>query len=190
MLFNRRDRPSFATRALNFLWPRAGLKRSTRYFAHRIRRIPGSPYAIAAGFASGAAVSMLPFPGFHFLLAGLVAWGLRSSIVASAIGTIVGNPWTFPFIWLWLFKLGNRMMGSESSLADHDISMGYLWEHPLQLLLPMLVGGLPTAIVTWFVFFWLVRRMVARYQDGRRKRLLAAAVNTRARRGIETGSGV
>ena len=188
MLFNRRVRPGFAARLRNFLWPRSGLMRSTQYFAHRVRRIPGSPYAIAAGFACGAAVSMMPFPGFHFLLAGLFAWALRSSIVAAAIGTVVGNPWTFPFIWLWIFKLGNWMMGADSSLAGHEISMGYLWAHPWQLLMPMVVGGVPTAIVTWFVFFWPIRRMVAQYQGLRRRRLLVAANNTRARRGAETGN--
>lgn len=188
MLFNRRSRPGFATRLRNFLWPRSGLRRSTRYVAHRVRRIPGSPYAIAAGFACGAAVSMTPFPGFHFLLSGMLAWSLRASIVAAAIGTVVGNPWTFPFIWLWIFKLGNWMMGTDSSLAGHEISMGYLWDHPWQLLAPMVAGAVPTAIVTWFVFFWVIRRMVGRYQELRRQRLQVAAINTRARRGVETGS--
>ena len=68
MLFDRRVKPTFLEKARNMLWPRSGLRRSTRYLTHHVKRMPGSPYAIAAGFACGASVSMLPFPGFHFLL--------------------------------------------------------------------------------------------------------------------------
>lgn len=188
MLFNRRVKPTFGRRMRDFLWPRAGLRRSGRYIAHRVGRMPGTPYGIAAGFACGAAVSMTPFPGFHFVLAGLLAWGLRASIIASAIGTVVGNPWTFPLIWLWIFKLGTWMLGADGDLAAHEISMGYLWQHPWQALLPMVVGAVPTAIATWFLFFWVIRRMVARYQVVRRQRLSRAASVRRARGVVEQGS--
>jgi hypothetical protein len=182
VLFDRRVKPTFGQKLRNFVWPSAGLRRSTRYIAHRVRRIPGSPYAIAAGFACGAAVSMTPFPGFHFLLSALLAWALRSSIIASAIGTVVGNPWTFPFIWLWILELGNWMTGRDNALASHNITMQFLWHHPLDLLLPMLIGSIPTALITWFVFFWPIRRMVATYQLHRRNRLEEAANAERARR--------
>jgi hypothetical protein len=35
----------------------------------------------------------------HFVLSALLAYIARANIIASAIGTVVGNPWTFPFIW-------------------------------------------------------------------------------------------
>ena len=73
-----------------------GLKRTLKYWLHRISRIPDSTYAISAGIAFGASISFTPFVGLHFILAGLLAWVFRANIIASAIGTIVGNPWTFP----------------------------------------------------------------------------------------------
>ena len=69
----------------------------------RLKRLQGTPYSIATGFACGVAISFTPFIGFHMILAALTAWLIRGNIIASAIGTIVGNPWTFPFIWLAVF---------------------------------------------------------------------------------------
>lgn len=175
MLFDRRVKRTFAQKARNFLWPQSGLRRSARYLTHRVKRMPGTPYAIAAGFACGAAVSMTPFPGFHFLISALFAWLLRGSIVVSAMGTVVGNPWTFPFIWVWLFNFGNWILGTSGHMAGHEVTMSYLWDHPLEVLLPMTVGSAPTALVTWFAFYWPIRRMVEAYQSGRRARLANAA---------------
>jgi uncharacterized protein HemY len=35
----------------------------------------------------------------------------------------------------------------------------------------MTVGGVPTAVVVWFLFFWPIRGMVAEYQRARRWRV-------------------
>jgi uncharacterized protein (DUF2062 family) len=110
------------------------------------------------------------------LISGLLAWMIGGSILASAIGTAVGNPWTFPFIWLWIFNLGNWILGSSSVISAEDITLGYLLDHPLDILFPMLVGSVPTGIVTWIIFFWPVRRMVGSYQSHRRARLAGKAV--------------
>ncbi|MDX1486110.1 MAG: DUF2062 domain-containing protein, partial [Alphaproteobacteria bacterium] len=174
--FDRRHKPSLGDKTRNLLWPRSGWGRATRYIAHRVRRIPGSPYAIAAGFACGAAVSMTPFPGFHFLLSGLLAWAIGGSVLASAIGTAVGNPWTFPFIWLWIYKCGSWILGSSSELAGEAITLSFLLDHPMDVFLPMLMGSLPTAAIAWMVFFWPIRRMVASYQSHRQNRLAQRAL--------------
>jgi uncharacterized protein (DUF2062 family) len=187
VLFDRRHKPTLGHKVRNLIWPRAGLRRATLYMGHRMRRIPGTPYAIAAGFACGAAISMTPFPGLHFVLSALLAWGMRASIISSAIGTAVGNPWTFPFIWLWTFEFGHWLIGSDSALTQQTITLQYLWDHPLDLLLPMLVGSIPTAIVIWFAFYWPLKRMVKTYQLHRRHRLAAVAQAQRDRRPPEIG---
>lgn len=176
MLFDRRAKPSLGRQARNLIWPRSGWRRAWRYLVHRVRRIPGSPYAIAAGFACGAAISMTPLPGFHFVLAALIAWVIGGSVVASAIGTAMGNPWTFPLIWLWIFKLGNWILGSGSTLGAHEITLSYLLENPLEIFLPMIVGSIPTAFAIWLTFFLMIRQMVRSYQRHRRKRLAAGAL--------------
>ncbi len=83
MLFRARRKPAIADRLRQFIWPRSGWRRAFSYVAHRLARLPGTPYSIAAGFACGAAISFTPFLGLHFVLAGLLAWALGANIIAA-----------------------------------------------------------------------------------------------------------
>ena len=145
-------------------------------------RLPGSPYYVAAGFACGAAISFTPFVGTHLVLGCLLAWILRSSMLASAVGTFVGNPWTFPFIWIWIYKLGHWIIDKPGLKAEHldftrffghivdaalSLDMVYLFKTAWPVLWPMVVGGIPSAIVAWFISYFLLKPMVAAYQHRR-----------------------
>ena len=89
-MFRRRIPHGWYRRIRDFFWPRSGWRRSSTYVAHRIGRLPGTSYSIAAGFACGAAVSFTPLIGFHFALAALLALLVRGNLLASALGTAVG----------------------------------------------------------------------------------------------------
>ncbi|WP_282609010.1 DUF2062 domain-containing protein [Pelagibius sp. Alg239-R121] len=171
-MFQRRNPLPWAARIAQLIWPTQGWRRAGSYVAHRLRRLPGTPYRIAAGFASGAAVSFTPFIGLHFVLAGLLAMLLRGNLMAAAIGTVVGNPWTFPFIWWWIYGLGTWILGGNGTngLPD-ELTFSYIFDNPLKVLVPMVVGAVPTATLAWFLCFWPLRRMVDRYQTARLKRL-------------------
>jgi hypothetical protein len=171
-MFGRRNPLPVHHRVWSVVWPKAGWRRASRYMAHRVRRLPGTPYRIAAGVASGAAVSFTPFIGLHFVAAALLALLLRGNVVASAIGTAVGNPWTFPFIWTWIYTLGQWLMGADAaSDFPATLDMDYIFERPLDVLWPMTLGALPTAVVVWIVIFWPVRGAVAEYQHVRHLRI-------------------
>ena len=137
---------------------------------HRVRRLPGTPHGVAVGFACGAAISFTPFIGFHFALAALLTWSVGGNILASAIGTAVGNPWTFPFIWIWCYRLGSWMLGSGHVDLPADLSLTFIFDNPGRVLLPMFLGSLPTALVVWIAFYCPVRRMVEGYHRRRLRR--------------------
>lgn len=186
-MFLRRQKLSIFSRARQFFWPSAGWHRSTRYVFHRVARIPGSAYSLAAGFACGAAISFTPFIGLHFVLSALLALLIRANVLASAIGTVVGNPWTFPFIWVGVFNVGNWIMRidgtdaervdflgvlTESMGAFHRLDFQYLAETSGPILLPMVVGAVPVSIVAWFLFYFMLRPMISKYQAARHHRRL------------------
>ncbi|MDP6352187.1 MAG: DUF2062 domain-containing protein [Alphaproteobacteria bacterium] len=182
-MFRRRDHLPVGRRLLNVLWPRSGWIRAWTYLAHRVSRLPGSPYSIAAGFACGVAISFTPFLGFHFLLAALGAWLLGGNLLASAIGTVAGNPWTFPLIWLTTYKIGKYLLGlRDPASLPAQLSMAYIWEHPGAVMLPMTIGGLILGAAVWAISFWLVHRLIDRYRLLRRARLRRLA-RRRAKRG-------
>src|SRR3546814_18720031 len=122
-MFKRRIPLPFHRRARSFLGPRGGWRRSGTYVAHRLRRLPGPPYRIAAGFASGAAISFTPFIGLHFVLATLLALCIRGNILAPALGTTVGNPCTLPLICMQTDSLGHwlRRCGQGFPLQPEDV---------------------------------------------------------------------
>jgi uncharacterized protein len=188
-MFRRRDKPSFIKRCCNFLWPRMGWSRTGNYWAHRVSRLPGSVYSIAGGFACGAAVSFTPFVGLHFILGGILAWLMRANIISSAIGTAIGNPWTFPFIWVWIYNLGVWMGFGAKGQHDEDVDFAALFGHVQEAALkfdlnylvetawpifgPMLMGSIPTAIATWFLFYYLVKYIINSYRQSRVERVQA-----------------
>ena len=88
-MFKRRHPLRLIRRVREFVWPRGGWRRAALYIVHRLGRLPGTPYRVAAGFACGAAVSFTPFMGFHFVGAALLALLIRGNVIASAIGTAI-----------------------------------------------------------------------------------------------------
>ncbi len=170
-MFRRRGQQGWGSRLRDFVWPQSGFRRASTYVLHRVRRLPGSPYSIAAGFACGAAMSFTPYMGFHILGGGLLAWLIGGNVIAAAIGTVVGNPWTFPFIWIGVYRLGCLMTGCDAGEAlPDDLTLAYIFDNATAILLPMSVGAIPATVVAWFAFYWPVRELVADYQILRRRR--------------------
>ncbi|MBT5767742.1 MAG: DUF2062 domain-containing protein [Kordiimonadaceae bacterium] len=185
-MFRRRKKQSFLIKVREFLWPSAGWRRAGHYMKHRLARIDGSPYAIAAGFASGAAVSFTPFVGFHFIFAAIIAWIVRGNILTSAIGTAVGNPWTFPFIWAASYNVGINLLGGTATndlMGQLDKVFGNftivdLVNDPLNALgpfletifFPMLLGGTIIGASLWFFIYWPIYKLVSEYKIKQLKR--------------------
>ena len=181
-MFQRKKKKSVSEIILNFIWPSIGWKRLLKFWMIRISRLPGSVYSISAGFACGAAISFTPFIGLHFILGALMAWCIRSSIVASAIGTAVGNPWTFPFIWTWTHNLGlwmgfdaQRIVSNDGSISEFFFDEAYkaildfdfilIGETIWPIIGPMLLGCLPTVIFVWVLFYFLIRALITYYRQ-------------------------
>lgn len=173
MLFRRRHRLTVFHRLRAGLWPTRTWARSTRYVMFRIWRLRATPYAIAAGCAAGVFVSFTPFMGLHFILAATIAWILRGSLIASAFGTFVGNPLTFPFIWFAAYEFGNWILGERSKNLHIDLSDGIFtssFEKLWPLIKPMTVGGVPLGLVAALISYYIVRRAVEAYQEKKRRR--------------------
>ena len=174
MLFRRRESQSLLARLRTAVWPRHSWSRSARYFGKRVLRLSGSPHAVAAGVAAGVFASFTPFIGLHFIVSFIFAFIVGGNMLAAAMGTFVGNPLTFPFIWASTYSLGSHILGQSNSVALHEIhyalahrSIDLLWP----IIAPMLVGalpiGLPIAVTFYVVTFFAVRT----FRDLRRERL-------------------
>jgi uncharacterized protein (DUF2062 family) len=173
-MFRRRSPQSFLERTRQYIWPRNGWVRAFKYTWQRLLRLDGSAEAIAMGLAVGAFVSASPFLGLHFILSGIIAWLIGGNIIASAVGTWVGNPVTFPFIWLATYRIGHALLGTEGT---HNLSQGLsfsmLIEKPMELLqpviIPMTVGGVLVGLALAVAVYYPSRSMIRVFQNQRRK---------------------
>lgn len=181
MLFRRRKPADWWERTRTLLWPRRSFWRSAQYFVKRVLRLTATPHAIAAGVAAGVFVSFLPYLGFHFLLAAAFAWLMAGNIIASAFGTAIGNPLTFPFIWASSYKLGCAILGTNAVHGEQPIQLGRMlhrlefWQLWEPLLKPMTVGGIPIGMVFAVSLYFLTRWGVAAFRRQRQNRLLEKA---------------
>ena len=179
-----------------FLWPRMGWARAGRYYMYRVRRLTATPHAIAIGFACGAFASFTPFMGFHLLLCIGLAYVLRGHLVASVIGTVVGNPLTFPMIWLATYNFGKEILGVSGSSAyaersfDNSQSMMDLltgsFDQAWPVISSMTIGGLALGIPVAVLCYIIVRCGVAGFQRKRRNAL--SNVTARQLRGAKVPS--
>lgn len=176
-MFKRRNRLGLADRAREWLSPRKGWRRGFEYLGHRVQRLPDTPHRIALGLACGAMASFTPFFGFHFVIAALLAWAAGGNMLASAFGTFIGNPATFPLIAGASLWMGSLLTGAH--VHERAFSLGAVFsdihEFLHTLFLPYLVGGVLPGLAASAATYWVARSLVAAYQSRRRAKLMKRA---------------
>jgi uncharacterized protein len=169
-MFRRRNPIPLWRRLRGWLWPEIGWRRLGIYLVKRVTRLPGTPHSLAAGFACGTAISFTPFVGFHSVLSVLASFVVRGNYLAALVGTLVGNPWTFPLIWLITYQLGHYLLGSAPSRAAPAPELTGRWHEFRGLIWPMTVGGVALGLVAGLVTYFPLVRLITVYQEARRRR--------------------
>lgn len=188
MLFKRAKAVGFGDRLRCLFWPRRSWTRSAQYVLLRLKRLPSSPHRIALGAAAGVFAVFTPFLGAQLMLAGVIAWVMRGSLLASFLASFVGNPLTYPIIWFATFNLGNVLIGAKATtqLVDLRGKATALWDsiingslegaaHALEslwpIVKPMVVGSLPLGAFAAILCYVGVRRLIAAAQLRKRQRV-------------------
>jgi uncharacterized protein (DUF2062 family) len=190
MVSKRRTKPTFSKR----------MRRRAEYLGYRIRRLPDNPHRIALGLSCGVYASFTPFFGLHVFVAMGLAKLLRANVAAGLIGTVAGNPLTFPLIASLALSLGRRILGYGLTGRDfHRIVRAFsealvgLWQSILSLFgigesqwqklslflndifWPYFVGGLLPGLIAAIAVYYITRPLIGAFQSRRRAKLLARA---------------
>ena len=170
-IFKPRKSPGFWKKSREFLWPSMGWERTVYYFWHRIFRTGDSVYKITAGLACGTSVSWTPLLGTHLLQAFILSRLVKGNVFTGLLGTLIGNPWTFPFMFFIAYKLGiciftalgiTDMMHLTETTAfsllidDPSAFWDFLLSKPLGFFLPLLTGGYICAFLCWFITYGIM----------------------------------
>ena len=192
-MFRRRERRSIFRFFYEVIFSLKGISRAIEYVGIRLKRIPDTPHKISLGMSCGIFASFTPLFGLHFIIAGLLSYLLRANVLASLIGTFVGNPITFPIITVFNLKLGEWIIGnSEYSSGDGGkifegfldfifliyksfFTEGSIGENNVPrmneflngVFIPYSLGGLILGIFIAVISYFLLRPLVATYQKKR-----------------------
>ncbi len=146
----------------------------------KIRHLSGSSKSVAEGLATGVSVSFTPFVGFHLIISMIISKICHQNGVAAAIGTIAGNPFTFPFIWYATYQTGTFMLKQDSKYIqidfidlfkktfnavirlDFNTFLGDIWP----ILYPMIIGCIPFVIISWLTVTLTVERYINKIKEG------------------------
>ena len=192
-MFKRRERRSILRFFYEVIFSFKGISRAIEYVTIRLKRIPDTPHKISLGMSCGIFASFTPLFGLHFLIAGLLSYLLRANVLASLIGTFVGNPITFPIITVFNLKLGEWILGSseyssgdggkifegfldfifliyksfftEGSIGENNVPR--MKEFLNGVFIPYSLGGLILGIFIAVISYFLLRPLVATYQKKR-----------------------
>ena len=192
-MFKRRERRSIFRFFYEVVFSLKGITRAIEYVGIRLKRIPDTPHKISLGMSCGIFASFTPLFGLHFLIAGLLSYVLRANVLASLIGTFIGNPITFPIITVFNLKLGEWILGSneyssgdggkifegfldfifliyksfftEGSIGENSVPR--MNEFLYGVFIPYSLGGLILGISIAIISYFLLRPLVSTYQKKR-----------------------
>ena len=153
------------------------LQKSYQKIIEKLLGLKGNPKSIAKGFATGVAISFTPFVGFHILLCLIITSITKENKIASTLGTIAGNPWTFPFIWYITLHLGCIINGDDIDASSIDFKLFFsklyhaiialdfdlFIRDILPIFIPMFVGSIPCFIVVWIVVYHAIYKVLRKY---------------------------
>lgn len=159
MLFKRKNKRALWKRALDYLWPKMGIKRTAIYYKHRVLRIPAGSHSIALGLAAGICVSWTPTFGTHLIQVFLFCLLFRANFFAGMLSSLIGNPWTFPALMWTSYQVGVAilsLLGFHNLIPEDDGSTFFenFGDTPFRVYTPTLIGGYILAVGTFpFVYF-------------------------------------
>ncbi len=146
-------------------------KRRFRLLYLKLMRLKGQPDEVAGGMAIGIFVGMTPTVPLHTVLAVAIAFLLKKSKLAAAVGAWIANPLLLPLIYLLDYKVGRIVIGKNlPSLAVSNFGLSHLMKLGWEISYPMLIGGLVTGALFGIPSYFITKRVVILYREKRRKR--------------------
>jgi len=143
-------------------------KQKINEFIKRVKQLKGDPNFIATGMAIGIFVGITPTFPFHTILAIGLAYILRASKAAAAIGVWIGNPLTIPFIYMGSYKTGALILGTSLPFDAKYTTFTELTKLGLKATIALLTGGVIIGIPFAAASYFITRRLVKKFRSRRR----------------------
>ena len=128
-------------------------------------KLDDPPHKLALAFALGVFVAFSPTIGMHIVSCFLLAWIFRVSKVVVLSASFINNPWTVVPLYGFCIWFGIKITGADAPvphIAWNELTFStvyfvlkpYLWS----FIVGTLVLGTAAAVLSYFAFYWAVRR--------------------------------
>jgi len=133
-----------------------------RQFIIRFKELNGDPHYVALGMAIGVFIGVTPTIPFHTVLALFLAFVLRGSKAAAAIGVWFSNPLTIPFFYKGSYDLGMSILGNSAPFGTEYESILELLKLGANVTIAMVTGGIILGIFPGIAAYFITRKIFIR----------------------------
>ncbi len=134
-------------------------KYSIREFIKNAKTLQGDPHYVALGMAIGVFVGITPTIPLHTVIAVALAFVLKGSKPAAAIGVWFANPITIPLFYWASYKIGMFLLGKSIPFDVQYESIGKLLQLGLDVTVAMIAGGAILGILPGIAAYFLTRKI-------------------------------
>jgi hypothetical protein len=124
----------------------------------RVKDFHGDPHFVAMGMAIGVFVAATPSMPFQTVIAVALAFILRSSKAAAAIGVWLSNPITFPVFYLASYKVGTLLFGI-SEVYNPDGESADLLKLGAEITIAAVIGGIIIGLFLAIAAYFITRKI-------------------------------
>ncbi len=142
-------------------------KNNYREFIDRFKKLQGDPHYVAMGMAIGIFVSITPTIPFHTVIAITLAFVLRGSKPAAAIGVWFCNPVTASIFYLASYKVGMLILGKSAPFDVKYESVLELMKLGTDVTIAMIIGGAILGILPGIAAFFITRKIFTKIRSRR-----------------------
>jgi len=130
-----------------------------RQLITRFKQLNGDPHYVALGMAIGVFISVTPTIPFHTVIALFLAFILRGSKAAAAIGVWFSNPVTIPLFYKGSYDVGVSILGNSAPFSTEYESILELLKLGADVTIAMITGGVILGILPGIAAYFITRRI-------------------------------
>ena len=147
------------------------LREKIQHLITRFKQLNGDPHYVALGMAIGVFISVTPTIPFHTVIALALAFILRGSKAAAAIGVWFSNPLTIPFFYKGSYDLGMSILGNSAPFSTEYESILELLKLGADVTIAMITGGVILGILPGIAAYFITRRIFIKLRLRKKSRI-------------------
>ena len=149
------------------LWD--NIKSKIKYWINRTKALNGEPRYVAMGMAVGIFVAATPTIPFQTFIAVTMAFILRGSKSAAAIGVWLSNPITLPVFYLASYKTGALLLGISNDTDITGQTKTGLLKLGFDISIAAMTGGIVIGIILAILAYFITRKIVTKIRSREKK---------------------